>query len=100
GLAAVQAERIAALALHELQRDDAHHDQIAAVDALEALGDDRLDAKQRRALGRPVARATGAVLVAGQDDQRRAVGLVTVRGLEDRHLLVRREVARPPALAA
>ena len=39
----------------ELQRQHAHADQVAAVDALEALGDHGLDAQQQRALGGPVA---------------------------------------------
>jgi len=40
------------------------------MDALEALGDDRLDAKQDGALGRPVARGAGAIFLAGDDDER------------------------------
>ena len=43
------------------------------MDALEALRDDRLHAEQARALGGPVARAAGAVFLAGDDDQRRAL---------------------------
>jgi hypothetical protein len=39
----------------ELQRQHAHADQVAAVDALEAARDHRLDAEQLRALGGPVA---------------------------------------------
>ena len=39
----------------ELQRQHAHIHQVAAVDALEAFGDDCLDAQQQRPLGRPVA---------------------------------------------
>jgi hypothetical protein len=40
----------------ELERQDAHPDEVRSMDALEALGDDRPDAEQKRALGRPVAR--------------------------------------------
>src|SRR5690606_32118062 len=54
-LGAVQAERLPALTRRELQRNDAHADEVGAVDPLEALGDDRLDAEEARALGRPVA---------------------------------------------
>jgi hypothetical protein len=57
------------------------------VDALEALGDDRADAEQVGALRRPVARGARAVLLAGEDDERRALGLVLHRGVVDRHLL-------------
>ena len=62
----------ARLAVGVLQRQHAHADQVRAVDPLVGLGDDGPDAEQRRALGRPVARRAGAVLLAGQDDQRGA----------------------------
>ena len=45
------------------------------MDALEALRDHRAHAQQDRALGRPVARRAGAVFLAGEDHQRRAVVL-------------------------
>ncbi len=51
-----KAEHLPAFALLELQRNDAHADEVGAVNALEGLGDDRPDAEQPRALGRPVAR--------------------------------------------
>ncbi|MNI87214.1 hypothetical protein D3C73_1443940 [compost metagenome] len=38
----------------ELQRDDAHSDQVAAMDALDTPGNDGFDAQQRLSLGRPV----------------------------------------------
>ena len=56
GLAAVEAERPGALARHEGHRKDAHADEVAAVDALEALRDHRPHAEQVGALRRPVAR--------------------------------------------
>ena len=65
-LVATQAEAVHRVAGLELQRQHAHADQVAAVDALEALGDHRLDAQQLRALGRPVARRAGAVFLAGR----------------------------------
>ena len=40
------------------------------MDTLETLGDDRLDARQPHAFGRPVARRTLTVVGAGDDDQR------------------------------
>ena len=54
-LAAGQPERLPPLAVSELQRQDAHHQQIGAVDALVALGQHRAHAEQRRPLRRPVA---------------------------------------------
>ena len=84
----------------ELQRQDAHHQQVRAVDPLVALGDHRLHAEQVRALGRPVARRARAVLLAREHDQRHALGEVALRGLEDRRLLAVRQVHRPRALRA
>src|SRR5262245_18596840 len=40
----------------ELQRQDTHVDEVAAVNPLEALSDHRAHAEQQRAFGRPVAR--------------------------------------------
>ena len=50
----------------ELQRHDAHADQVRAVDALVALGDHGADAEQRGAFRGPVARRAGAVFLAGE----------------------------------
>src|SRR5699024_11099356 len=75
GLGAVEPERLSRLAGGELQRQDAHADEVRAVDALEALSDDGLDAEQLRALGGPVTRGSRAVLLATEDDQRDAGGL-------------------------
>ena len=48
-------QRIGAFAIHELQRQYAHADQVGAVDALVALGNYRFDTEQHRTLRRPVA---------------------------------------------
>src|SRR5690606_10083839 len=72
----VQAQRRRAVARRELQGQDAHADEVAAVDPLVALGDDRLDAEQVRALRRPVARTAGAVLLARDGPEGDALGLV------------------------
>ena len=45
-LGAVELEGLARGAVLELQRQHAHADEVGAVDALEALDDDRLDAEQ------------------------------------------------------
>ena len=68
----VRPKRLRGLALLVDQRQHAHADEIAAVDALEAFGDDGFHAEQERALGGPVARAAHAVIFAGEDDQRDA----------------------------
>ncbi|MBG9885618.1 hypothetical protein ABE10_03255, partial [Bacillus toyonensis] len=82
-LGAVEAQRLPGLADGELQRHDAHADEVRAVDAFEALGDDRLHPEEVRALGRPVARRAGAVLLAAEDHQRGALRLVVLRGVVD-----------------
>ena len=46
GLAAIQSKRAGILAVHELQGQHAHADQVGAMDALEALGDDCLHTQQ------------------------------------------------------
>ena len=60
------------LALEELQRQDPHHQQVRAMDPLVRLGDHRPHAEEVGALGGPVARRAGAVLLAGDDDERRS----------------------------
>src|SRR5690606_5480659 len=84
--------------LLELQRNHAHADQVRAVDALIAFGDDGADAQQAGALGRPVARRAGAVFLAGEDDQRTAFRLVTHGRVVDRHRVFRGEVLGDAAL--
>jgi hypothetical protein len=55
GLVPSSPRRRGVLAGQVLQRQHAHADEVGAVDALEALGEDRAHAQQERALGRPVA---------------------------------------------
>ena len=91
-LLAGDAERLAVHAFLEDQRQHAHADQVRAMDALETLDDDRLDAEQQRALRRPVARRAGAVFLAAEHHQRHALGLVAHRRVIDRHLLAGRQM--------
>ena len=70
-LAAREPECLRVLARGELAGQHAHADQVGAMDTLEALGNHGLHAEQHRAFGGPVARRAGAVLLAGQHDQRR-----------------------------
>ena len=71
-LLAGEAQRLRVLAGLELQGQDAHAHEVAAVDALVALRDDRAHAEEQRALGRPVARGAAAVLLARDHHERRA----------------------------
>jgi hypothetical protein len=100
GLAAGEAERLGALAGHELERQHAHAHQVRAMDALEALGDDRAHAEQARALRGPVAARAGAVLLPGQHHERHASGLVPHGRVVDAHLLAARQEQGVSALFA
>src|SRR5213594_2554920 len=55
-----------------LQRKNAHPDEVGAVDPLEALRDHGADTEQERTFRCPVARGAGAVLLAGEHDERHA----------------------------
>ena len=70
------------------------------MDALEALGEHRLDAEQLRALGGPVARRARAVLLAREHDERHAFGRVLHRGVVDRRRRAVGQVHRDAALGA
>ena len=67
------------------------------MDALEALGQHRLDAEQERAFRGPVSRRSGSVFLAGDHQERHAVGLVPHRRVVDRHHLALRKERRPSA---
>src|SRR5215207_7197948 len=72
GLRAVEPEGLGVDVVLELEGEDDHADEVRAVYALEALGDDGLDAEQESPLRRPVARRARAVLLAREDDERHA----------------------------
>src|SRR5262249_5151340 len=93
-------ERLDGDTVGELAGKDAHADEVRTVDALEAPRDDDVHAEEARALGRPVARAAGAVLLAGDDDLRRALGDVAHRRVVDAHPLAARLVNGHAALDA
>src|SRR5205085_8515112 len=98
GLPAGETERGARLPLPELERQDAHADEVAAVDPLEALGDHGADAEEHRPLRGPVARTPRAVLLASEHDEGNALASVPLRGVEDRHALVAGEMRGPGPL--
>ena len=100
GFGAVEVERLRADAFGELEREDAHADEVGAVDAFEALGDDGFDSEETGAFGCPVAAGAGAVFLSGEDDERGASGLVCHAGVVDAHLLAGRLVDRESAFHA
>src|SRR5262249_9481470 len=99
-LLAGEAEGRRALAGAELERQDAHPDEVRAVDPLVALGEDGADAEEPGPLRRPVTRRARAVLLAGDDDEGDAFLEVPDRRVEDGHRVARGEVTRDAALGA
>src|SRR5690625_277444 len=76
GFRAVQAQAFGILAVFKGQRQNAHADQVGAVNTLVGFSNNGLDAQQQGALGGPVARRTRTVFLAGNDHQRGVVLLV------------------------
>jgi len=79
-------------AVAQLQRQDAHADEIAAMNPLETRRDDRPNAEQHRAFRRPVAAAAGSVFRPGQHEERHSrysgqqcFGLITHGGIINGH---------------
>ena len=100
GFGAVEVERLGADAFGELEREDAHADEVGAVDAFETLGDDGFDAEEAGAFGGPVATGAGTVFLSSEDDERGAGGLVCHAGVVDAHLLASWLVDREAAFHA
>src|SRR5258706_8786966 len=85
GFSAVEIQRLSVRAFFELARQHAHADEVAAVDAFEALCDYGFDAKQASSLCGPVAGRAGAVFLASQHYERRAFALILHCGVVDAH---------------
>src|SRR5438874_10995885 len=63
-LSACEPERFFVLTRFELQREDAHADEVAAVNTLEAFSNHSTHAQQQWPLGRPVTRTARPVFLA------------------------------------
>src|SRR5690606_6488371 len=79
----VEPERIGTLPRWELQRYDTHSDEVRAVNALEAFGDDGANPQQCRSLRGPVPARTRTVLLAAENNEGYARGLVVLGGVID-----------------
>ena len=66
GLCPGQPQRVAAFAGHVLEGQDSQSNEVAAMDAFVAFGEDGPHAKEERPFGGPVAGAAGAQLLAGE----------------------------------
>src|SRR5438105_4622038 len=99
-LRAVEPKRLGVRALFELEREHAHADEVRAVYALEALGDDGAHAQEKRPLRRPVARTARAVLLPCEDDERDARRLIVHGCVVDGHLLAGRLKRRDAAFGS
>src|SRR5580704_10768340 len=88
-LPALQAQGLSGDTVRELERKDAHPNQVRAVDALEALGDDDFHSEKAGPLCGPVSARTGPIFLAGKDDKWNPVGLVGHASIIDerRHTL-------------
>src|SRR6478735_2522394 len=75
-LRAVKSESLRGDPFRELEREDAHPDEVRPMDPLEALGHDRFHPEKVRALGSPIAARASPVFLARKNDQRDSVGLV------------------------
>ena len=63
-----EAEALAGFALLEFERENAHTDEVAAMDAFVAFGDDGAGAEEARAFRGPISRRTGPVLMTGENN--------------------------------
>ena len=69
GLCAVNRIGLACVALFEFQRQNTHADEIGAVNAFEAFGNNHFNASQTNTFGSPVPRGSLPIVCTGNDDQ-------------------------------
>ena len=86
-LRAIESEGLCICALRELEGQNAHADEVGAVDALVAGCNDRLDTKKTGSLGCPVPTAAGAVFLPGQNDERDFLPGIFLRCIKDAQAL-------------
>src|ERR1700730_8511935 len=99
-LAADEAKRLPRRPFVKNKRDDAHADEVRAMNAFERLANHRANPQQGRSLGGPVTRGAGAVFLAGEYDKRNVLALISHRGVVNRQLIARRIMDRDAALDA
>src|SRR5882724_2793041 len=80
---AIKAQRGGISSFFKLTRQNAHPHQVAAMNALETLGDDRSYTQQLCSLSGPVARASGSIFLPGNHYKRHSFRLVLHRGVID-----------------
>ncbi len=95
-----QSERFQIFARQKFERQHAHADQIAAMNALETFGEHGADAEKDRPLGGPIARGAGAIFFSGDHDQRRFFVAVFHGRVVDGHFFAAGLMDRPAAFGA
>ena len=88
GLGAIELEGLGCCSLVELEREDAHADEVGSVDTLVAGGNDCFHAEETCSFGGPITAAAGAVFLTSDDDERGLLRLILARGVVDAHALV------------
>src|SRR3989344_5005607 len=72
-----------ALTILKLKRQHSHADEVAAVDPLKTLRNDRSHAEKRGSLRCPIARAPHPIIFARKENERHVLLFVLFAGLED-----------------
>lgn len=84
-LRAVKPEVLGVLALHKLQGENAHADEVGAVDTLKAFGHHHTYTQEARPFGRPVPAGACAIFRTGEDKQRCFLLSIAHGGLINAH---------------
>src|SRR5207237_6309745 len=100
GVETSETDGLTRMTRHELEGQHAHPNQIRAMDSLERLCDHRPDTEEKRTLGCPVARRSGAVFFARDDHERNSALLVFHRGFVNRNRLVPLASRSPPTCSS
>src|SRR5882724_852172 len=87
-----EAKRFFVLTRLKLERENAHADEIAAVNTLEAFGNCGTNAQEQWSLRSPVTRAARAIFFPGDYQQRSSLLLITDRGIIDCRLFASGEI--------
>src|ERR1043166_6997579 len=94
---AIKTQRRGVCSLLKLTWQNSHADQVTAVNAFETLRNNSFRAEQARSLRGPISRTAGAILLTGNNHQRRAFRLILHRCVVNTHALAGRVKHRDAA---